>query len=239
MASDHQNPICGGSLNLLRDICCLSLLPSRITSQSTEPAVHQTPFKHQFVRWAEPWAHATSLWYQENFQRGLTVSMGWSALADGCQQRTVTVLDSITLLSAPLLGQNPLLTKTTFNPVVRPGVCAVGFASLREACPTQRETCCWKGSVMKADCNNCRLLHLHIWRLIHALQSNSQISRTWLFLKIDCLVQNKTREYGWNSKSPPDSSTTEPSMTNSKETRAYTTTVCWFFFLACNRNVWC
>lgn len=78
-----------------------------------------------------------------------------------------------------------------FLPLVPPlfHACGIGFANFEEAYPTWRKPICVKGSVMKDECNYCRLLHLHIWRLIRVLHSDTT-KHPWemiLILKIDWL----------------------------------------------------
>lgn len=67
------------------------------------------------------------------------------------------------------------------------------LASFGEAHPAWKKPICLKGSVMKDDCDNCGLVNLHIWRLIHVLHSVTAKypGQMTLFLKIDWLLQNK------------------------------------------------
>lgn len=162
-------------------------------------------------------AHAKSLWYQEDFKKGLTVSTCLRALVDA--HRWLSQFWASSLLFVPLLGQNLLLnhssgrgtraapspkalcTSLPVPPVCClhrtlqlhsvPAACVVGFAGFREAYHTQRGAICLNGSVGKDDCNNCRLLNMHVWRLIHVLHSKPNIQDRWLFLKIAWLLQNK------------------------------------------------
>lgn len=51
-----------------------------------------------------------------------------------------------------------------FLPLLPPSfdACGVGSANFEEAYLTWKKPFCVRGSVMKDDCNHCRLLHLHI-----------------------------------------------------------------------------
>lgn len=159
-------------------------------------------------------AHAQSLWYQEDFKKGLTVSTCLRALVDA--HRWLSQFWASSLLFVPLLGQTLLLNHSSGrrthaapspealctslpascllpaqDPAIRLRACVVGFAGFREAYCTQRGAICLNGSVGKDDCNNCRLLNMHAWKLIHVLHSKPNIQDRWLFLKIAWLLQNK------------------------------------------------
>lgn len=110
--SDPMNLVFKGILlSLLEDICCLSLLPSKITFQFIETAVHLTTcasvralsraFKHMLK----------SLWYQEDFKEGLTVSTCLRALIDA--HRWLSQFWASSLLFVSLLGQNLLLNHSS------------------------------------------------------------------------------------------------------------------------------
>lgn len=136
--------------------------------------------------------------------------------SDRCSQMTVTVLGIISVVcisSRPepsaepqqrtgnpcsAESQSPVHVSACAScllpaqdPAITLGACVVGFAGFREAYRTQRGAICLNGSVGKDDCNNCRLLNMHVWRLIHVLHSKPNIQDRWLFLKIAWLLQNK------------------------------------------------
>lgn len=84
----------------------------------------------------------------------------------------MTVTPSLALgLGAGLTCQNSLsfLACASGASFLLPGeqpviefACDVDFASFGEAHPAWKKTICLKGSVMKDDCDNCRLVNLHI-----------------------------------------------------------------------------